>query len=63
MFFFLQMVVRLLCHAGGASLFTIEKKSYLQFEKIKIEKSYVQLEKIKSKRIEKKAMYRLKNKN
>ena len=56
------MVVRLLCHAGGASLFTIEK-SYLQFEKIKIEKSYVQLEKIKSKRIEKKAMYRLKNKN
>ena len=39
------------------------EKSYLQFEKIKIEKSYVQLEKIKTKRIEKKAMYRLKNKN
>ena len=33
----LQMVVCVLCHAGGASLFTIEK-SYLQFEKIKIEK-------------------------
>ena len=49
------MVVCVLCHAGGASLFTIEK-SYLQFEKIKIEKIK------KSKRIEKKAMYRLKNK-
>ena len=49
------MVVRLLCYAGGAFLFTIEK-SYLQFEKIKIEK-------IKTKRIEKKAMYKLKNKN
>jgi len=35
-------------------------KSYLQFEKIKIEKGYVQFEKIKTKRIEKKAMYRLK---
>ena len=35
---------------GGALLFTIEK-SYLQFEKIKIEKeSYVQLEKIKTKK-------------
>ena len=47
------MVVRLLCHAGGASLFTIEK-SYLQFEKIKIEKSYVQLEKIKTKKLKRK---------
>ena len=37
------------------------KKSYLQFEKIKT-KSYIQLEKIKTKKIEKKAMYRLKNK-
>jgi len=35
---------------GGALLFTIEK-SYLQFEKIKIEKeSYVQLEKLKTKK-------------
>ena len=58
----LQRVVCILCHAGGALLFTIEK-SYLQFEKIKIEKeSYVQLEKIKTKKkkLKKKAMYRLK---
>ena len=56
------MVVCVLCHAGGALLFTNWKR-YLQFEKIKIEKGYVQFEKIKTKRIEKKAMYRLKNKN
>ena len=56
------MVVCILCHAGGALLFTIEK-SYLQFEKIKSKNGYVQLEKIKTKKIEKKAMYNSKSKN
>ena len=48
MFFFLQMVVGVLCHAGVG-------RSYLQ-----IEKDYVQLEKVKAKNG---TMYRLKNKN
>ena len=43
------MVVRVLCHAGGALLFT-NWKSYLQFEKIKSKNGYVQLEKIKTKK-------------
>ena len=38
------------------------EKSYLQFEKIK-SKSYVQLEKIKTKTLKKKAMYNSKSKN
>ena len=61
----LQRVVALLCHAGGASLFTIGKaiynlkkiksKSYVQWEKIKTKKvkkeSYVQIPKVKTKKI------------